>query len=181
MTNVLYTASRTQPATDIDWTAQTLQRIVHIGSLMEGRTLLNDLSSTAMYNLLVLLQSNIRILSKETLEQFIVNVEQLSFVSNDDWCRFLIKRLRSHLHGTHGQQALVAFKDSAVTTPSPLVTHEASEANVSTQSNDDEVMEESCERATVSEANVKLVSSPADLKLPSPPPPFNDGTYVVSI
>ncbi len=159
------------PSTAVDWTAHTLQQIVIIGSLMEGCALLSGLSSTAIYNLLVLLELNIRILPKEALEQFVKNVEQLSFVCADEWCVFLIQRLKRHIHSTHGQ-LLVDFKEVTTTRiPSALTAHGAT---VSVHNGDAEVegMRESADVIVIPDSEEVMDAlfepSPADLRLPSP-------------
>ena len=155
-----------QPPIAMHWTAHTLQRIVSIGSLEEGSTLLSGLSSTAMCNLLVLLEQNIRILPKDTLGKFIENIEQLGFVCEDEWCRFLILRLKRHIHGTLSQ-CLVDFKDIASRVSSSSPVHEATvqEAN----HNGVEHAEESPDSCIViPESEERFVPSPAHLRLPSP-------------
>ena len=79
----------------VEWTPHTLQQIVNLGSLTgESSSFLNDMSSRAMYTLLILLEWNVSILSIDSLCQFIRNIEKLPFVSSDGWSEFLIQRLK---------------------------------------------------------------------------------------
>lgn len=96
----------------VEWTPHFLQRIVHLGGLKVGSSLLSDLSSMAMYNLLVLLELNIKILPQDALVEFIKNIERLPFVSTDEWCVFLIGHLRRQIESTGFHPLVVLEKES---------------------------------------------------------------------
>lgn len=65
-----------------------------------GSLFLSSLSSTAIHNLLVLVERNVSMLSMDTLEQLVRNAERNVFVSKDEWCQFLIGRLKRHFPAT---------------------------------------------------------------------------------
>lgn len=159
-----------RPCQPMEWSHHTLQQIVKIGSLEEGCALLSSLSSTAMYNLLVLLERNIKILSGEELGQFIKNIEQLPFVHEDEWCRFLILSLKRHIHGTQSQY-LVDFKDVASKIPPSSAQLDATvqETNASIHMDGEQVNKElPSGGAVVPESERVLVPSPEGLRLSSP-------------
>ena len=155
------------PPTAVAWTAHTLQQIVDMGSLKDGCTVLNSLSSTAMCNLLVILERNVRILPKETLEEFVNNIETLSFVSGDEWCCFLIKRLKRHIQGDGLGPPLVIFKEEV---SSPLTTHEEGAAREDSVLGDVDTVE------PPEGIPEEVVPSPADIKPPSLPLSTKEGT-----
>lgn len=140
--DILSTENANSDSSSNSWTSHTLQQILYLGSLKEGEALLRDFSSTAMYNLLVLLELNVKTLPKDTLEQFIEKIEQLSYVIHDDWCRFLIQRLKRHFENTNCQPLVSLEKDTA---------HQKSPLTVGTsgQCNDVEMEVEAVEESPV--------------------------------
>jgi hypothetical protein len=78
------------------WTLATLQRVMYLGSVRggSGKGFLSNLSSIALCNLLVLLELNTKTLCEDVLGPFLRNVEELGSVKRDEWCKFLIRRLR---------------------------------------------------------------------------------------
>lgn len=70
-----------------------------MGSLSESLAEpLSGLSMTALCNLLVLLELNAKALPQDTLGQFIRNIEELSCTKKEEWCGFLVQRLKRHVH-----------------------------------------------------------------------------------
>ena len=98
------------------WTPHTLQHIIHMAP---SSFLPSDVSSTAMYNLLMLLKMNLNVLSTDILRQFLKNIEQFPFVSGDDWCRFLIQRLRRAIDSPSCNKPIVFLKHDAFSSGSP--------------------------------------------------------------
>ncbi len=107
-----------QPTQAQSWTLLTLQQIVSRGGTLLGRTLLSDLSSAAIHNLLTLLELNVKVLSVEALRMFVDNIEALPFLREDEWCKFLIHRVRNRINVSHSTQS-----PTRLTTHSTLVTH----------------------------------------------------------
>ena len=69
-----------------------------MGSLTDGLAkLMSGLSTTALCNLLVLLELNVKSLPHDTLGRFVRNVEELSCTKKEEWCGFLVQRLKRHV------------------------------------------------------------------------------------
>lgn len=112
LTNLHLSTSCSSESLDCLWMLRTLQHLIQAlsdstsscsssstsfsSSSVESFSV-NNLSSTAMHNLLMLLEQNMTMLHTSTLESFIANVEQSPFVMKDEWCRFLIGRLKRHI------------------------------------------------------------------------------------
>lgn len=97
------------------WTLPTLEQVVRLGSAQETSGFLSSLSSTALCNLLVLLELNTATLCGDALALFLRNVEELPFAKKEEWCWFLIQLVRERV-------------GIAPHSPLDLQTHDAEEA-----------------------------------------------------
>lgn len=109
--NVLTTGPATVDHAPTAWRLAVLQRVVHLGSA-EDSYLLTTLSSTALCNLLVLLEMNAATLCEESLAQFLRNVEGLPFVKKEEWCWFLVQRVRERAGIAHHQHFVPQEQDA---------------------------------------------------------------------
>jgi len=80
-------------------TMSTLQKLVRLIATSESSlSTLNSLSSTALYNFLMLVEQNVQFFQSDYLSDF-VKVIDINFRigCKDDWCSFLIGRLKKHV------------------------------------------------------------------------------------
>lgn len=79
------------------WTLATLQQVVQQGSVHGTSGFLSNLSSTALCNLLVLLELNSAALCGDTLALFLQNINGLPFAKKEEWCWFLMQHVRERV------------------------------------------------------------------------------------
>ena len=115
MINVLTDEQVSKDVSAVDWTPQTLQRLVHLGSVKESCAILTDLSSAALHNLLVLVELNVRALLKDEVVKFVENIDTLR--DNDEWCEFLIQRLKRSVGGSVENRLLVSMQGDESLSP----------------------------------------------------------------
>ena len=111
--------SSTQHATEDCCTIHTLQLLVQAIS-SSSNICVNSLSSTALHNLLVLIEQNLNTLLASSLEEFVAIIEQSQLVVKDDWCRFLIGCLKQRM-GSSQSCPLVRLEESSPIESASLV------------------------------------------------------------
>ena len=150
----------------MEWTLQTLVRVVRLGALKDSTPFFSALSSTAVHNLLVLMELNIKTLPRDDVRDFLENIEQLSFVRCDQWCSFLIHCLRRCLGDTE-KQSLVSMESDSVECQSE--SPEVVEVAVQPQQSDDDV---EMKEVDTRESPVYITIPDSD-ELDTPPPPLS--------
>lgn len=92
--------------------------MVRLFGLRESHALLSELSTTAMHNLLVLVELNVQMLPSEDVKRFIDSIKDLSFVNHDEWTRYLIQRLKRHFLDTNKDQPFAFMERDLIRSPS---------------------------------------------------------------
>ena len=155
----------------MEWTIQTLARVVRLGALKDSTPFFSALSSTAVHNLLVLMELNVKTLPGDDVRDFLGNIEQLSFVRCDQWCSFLIHCLRRCLGDTEKQPVVSMECDSVECQSVEHQSPEVVEVAVQPQQNDDDV---EMKHVDTRESPVYITIPDSDeLDTPPPPPPLS--------
>ncbi len=78
----------------------TLQDLINAVS-MSSFISVSNISSTALHNILILIEQNVQYLLPTTVEHFLSNIEEYSV--KDDWCRFLLDCIKLRLNNLNSR------------------------------------------------------------------------------